>query len=104
MTEEEASLMRGGIVPDVTDEPTFIEEDNLKESVNWVTEGAVTDVKNQKKCGSCWAFGTTPSLEAAHWKATGELLNLSEQQIISCTSPPNWGCNGGFPHTVLKYL
>lgn len=67
MTKEEADKLNGGIVPDFTHEPVYIEETNLPKWVNWDKKGAVNVIQNQKKCGNCWAFGTTPTLEASHW-------------------------------------
>ena len=70
-------------------------EETNADSVNWVDAGAVTPVKDQGQCGSCWAFSTTGSLEGAHFVASGELLSFSEQQLVSC-STANYGCNGGW--------
>ncbi|NDW60468.1 hypothetical protein G0P98_29000, partial [Yangia sp. PrR004] len=50
----------------------------LKKEIDWTHKGAVTPIKNQGNCGSCWTFGTTGVLEGFFFLKTGELPNLSE--------------------------
>ncbi|PSR98879.1 Cysteine protease [Actinidia chinensis var. chinensis] len=84
----------------------------LPESFDWRGIGAVTEVKMQGTCGSCWAFSTTGTIEGAHFIATGKLLNLSVQQLVDCdhTCDPtditacNNGCLGGLMTNAYKYL
>jgi C1A family cysteine protease len=78
---------------------------NLPANIDWTTKNAVTPVKNQGQCGSCWAFSTTGSVEGAYAIKTGKLLSFSEQELVSCAgSFGNQGCNGGLMDNGFKYI
>jgi C1A family cysteine protease len=72
-------------------------------NIDWRTQGAITPVKNQGQCGSCWAFSTTQQIESDTFLATGVLPVLSPQQLVSCDTTDS-GCNGGDPINAYQYV
>jgi cathepsin L len=75
---------------------------SLPTAMDWRANGWVTDVKDQAQCGSCWAFSTTGTLEGQHANVTGNLVSLSEENIVDCVSTCG-GCGGGWPYLAEDY-
>jgi len=77
----------------------------LPASVNWTDVGAVTPVKDQGICGSCWSFGTAEELEGAYFVKKGMLLELSQQELMDCSWPfGNNACDGGEDFLAYQWI
>lgn len=92
----------------------FDYNNNLPESFDWRDKGCISEVRDQGKCGSCWAFAAVAVIEGLFLcknqdsnKSSQNKIDLSEQQIVSCAVEPDYisyGCNGGSSSTALEYV
>jgi len=106
MTEEEFHPYAHGLVhmPREKSIPTLFDVPEKVKSVDWRSKGAVTAVKDQGQCGSCWTFSTTGVTESANFlSGDGKLTSLSEQVLVSCDDTC-YGCSGGLPSYALDWL
>ncbi|XP_033327937.2 C1 family peptidase 26-29-p [Megalopta genalis] len=81
------------------------EQENIPESIDWRLYGAVTPVKDQSVCGSCWSFGTTGAVEGAYYMKYGRVPRLSQQALVDCSwGYGNNGCDGGEDFRAYQWI
>ncbi|XP_032691451.1 digestive cysteine proteinase 1 [Odontomachus brunneus] len=78
---------------------------DIPDSIDWRLYGAVTPVKDQSVCGSCWSFGTTGAVEGAYYMKYNKLVRLSQQALIDCSwGYGNNGCDGGEDFRAYQWI
>ncbi|XP_052179421.1 senescence-specific cysteine protease SAG12-like [Diospyros lotus] len=82
---------------------SYANVNDVPSTIDWREKGAVTDVKNQMKCGCCWAFSAVAALEGINQMKTGQLVSLSEQELVDCDYQ-NHGCEGGSMETAFQFI
>merc|ERR1719498_313101 len=100
--QEFSKLYKGFTKSDLNENVTIVEKAEAA-SIDWNKKGALTPVKNQGQCGSCWAFSATEQLESQYYQAYGTLPLLAEQQMVSCDTS-DAGCQGGNPISAWGYI
>jgi len=101
-TEEFTNLYTGYIPQQRNGQVANFHLNELPANIDWRTKGAVTPVKNQLACGSCWAFSAVGALEGLYFINHGELVSFSEQNFVDCVTKDH-GCQGGWMSHAFEY-
>ncbi|XP_066494604.1 digestive cysteine proteinase 2-like [Tiliqua scincoides] len=110
LTQEEMAVMRGKLKSTTPNKGLPFPKETyvgliLPESMDWRMYGAVTPVKDQAVCGSCWSFSSTGALEGALFLKTGQLISLSQQALIDCSwGFGNYACDGGEEFQAFEWV
>jgi len=84
---------------------TSLSMDDVPTYFNWWLRGAVTPVKDQGICGSCWSFGTVGTIEGSYFIKNGRLMQFSEQSLVDCSwGYGNNGCDGGESERAYQWI
>ncbi|KAL4491795.1 hypothetical protein ABPG72_006050 [Tetrahymena utriculariae] len=104
LTKEEFAQMSFGVVEQEPDNFQLLQQvDEPINSIDWVSNKAVSDVKNQGMCQSSWAFAAVAGVESALFLKNGEIPNISEQNLLDCDQS-NQDCIGGDREKAIKYI
>lgn len=109
MSLSEFKAMQGLRMVSPTPSPSVVSsvmDTDIPKSWDWRKKGAVTRVKNQGGCGSCWSFAAAANVEGVNFVKNGKLIELSEQELVDCDKKKgrNNGCMGGLPKWVFEDL
>ena len=106
-TEFKKTVVGAGLLQTTATSPCdaySFQNSKVPDSIDWRTQNAVTPVKDQGQCGSCWSFSATGAMEGAWAISTSKLVSLSEEQLVECSrSNGNLGCKGGLMDNAFQY-